>query len=321
MTGQPAGVSVLIPVRNAEAYLGETLDSVVRQTAVPREVLVVDDGSTDTSRAIAERYGARVTVVDNVGRGASAARTLAGRLARGAYLQFLDADDLLRPDALERRVTALEQSGADLAISDWQRLERRDGRWVSGRIESGDLASRTPPWDLRVFEGFWAPPAAVLYRREACERVGVWHEGLPVIQDARFLMDILRAGSRPAHVAGVGADYRQHTDGSLSTSNPVGFWRDVFANARELETMWRAAGRLDPEHRRALADVYGICARVAVGRDRQLFADSCGALRPFAQDHPSRFGRAAAWLSEWCGVGVARTVLRVAYRPQARRPQ
>ncbi|MCC7007753.1 MAG: glycosyltransferase family 2 protein [Acidobacteria bacterium] len=318
MTAVRREVSVLIPVRNGEPFLAETIEAALAQTLPPLEVIVVDDGSTDGSREVAVRFAPRVSVVSNTaGRGASAARTCASRLARGAYFQYVDADDLLHPHALEARVSALEATGAAVAISDWRRLVPSERGWCASKTEVGDLASLAPPWDLRVFEGFWAPPAAILYRRSVFEAVGQWHDGLPVIQDARFLFDAVRHGARPVHVHGVGADYRQHGAGSLSSASASRFWGDVYRNALEVETMWRETNELDAPHRRALADAYALCARTSVAADQELFAQSCAALRRFADHHRSRFGRAAAALSGWFGASVARTVLNAARRREA----
>src|SRR5262245_16536505 len=118
-----ASVSVLIPCRNAETWLGETIASALNQTLQPTEVIVVDDRSSDRSREIATSFGAPVRVISNTGSGASAARNLASDVAEGDFYQFLDADDLLEPHALASRTQVLASSDADVAISDWQRLK------------------------------------------------------------------------------------------------------------------------------------------------------------------------------------------------------
>jgi len=305
----PASVSILIPCFNASRYLGETLESALRQTLPANEIVVVDDHSTDDSRTIAKNFGSRVAVLENPGRGASAARNYATLHSRGEFLQFLDADDLLEPSALTSRVEALQRAGADVAVSGWQRLEPAGGAWSPGKIESGWLPDGRPPGDLDIFRGFWAPPAAILYRRALCERIGGWRETLPVIQDARFLLDAARVGGKFVHVPGVGARYRQHADGSLSTANPARFWRDVLQNSREVEQLWHSAGRLDAGRRDALAGAYGHSARVGFVHDRELFASASAEVRRFAPTSPSRFLRTATVLSRLAGYRAARTVL------------
>jgi glycosyltransferase involved in cell wall biosynthesis len=308
MSAAPA-VSVLIPCRNAERYLAATLESVRQQTWVPSEVILVDDGSTDRSSAIALSYAGFVTVVRNPGRGASAARNHATRLARGEFLQYLDADDLLEPHALASRVSGLEQAGADVAISDWQRLIEQSSGWQSAKIESGRMAAEAGPLDLQVFRGFWAPPAAILYRRSLVQRIGDWRESLPVIQDARFLLDAARVGGKFAHVPGVGASYRQHAQASLSTGSTARFWRDVLQNTREVEKLWRDAGRFDPIYRAAIADSYGLSTRIGFVHERGLFLSARAELGRFPEHTPSSFLRVALLLARLIGYRPARFLL------------
>jgi glycosyltransferase involved in cell wall biosynthesis len=304
----PASVSVLIPCRNAERYIEETLASALAQTRPATEIIVVDDGSTDRSRELIARLGPAVTVVANVGRGASAARNHATSLARGEFLQYLDADDLLEPHALESRTDGLVSAGADVAVSDWQRLIERGHEWVAGRVESGAPAGGDEPTDLKVFRGFWAPPAAILYRRSLCAQIGGWHEGMPVIQDARCLFDAAARSPRFVHVRGVGARYRQHTGNSLSSRSSVAFWSDVLRNSREVEQVWRQGGQMDAAHLDAVAGAYAHCALVGFSADRALFDASCLELDRFPEHRPRKALRLAMMLHRVIGYGAARAV-------------
>ena len=304
-----AAVSVLIPCRNAAAYLADTLASVLNQTLPPSEVIVVDDGSTDGSRDIVAGYGGAVTLLFNPGRGASAARNHASSAAHGEFLQFLDADDLLEPGALEARVAALQQSNADVAISNWCRIADESGLWRVTSTESGNLPSADLPADVQIMRGFWAPPAAILYRRTICERIGGWRETLPVIQDARFLLDAARVGGRFVHVNRVGARYRQHVSGSLSTSNSPQFWGDVLRNAREVEGLWRASGRHSAVYLEALGKTYDHCARAALPMDQHLFTEALDALSRLGWHAATRRVRAARLMNLVFGYRLTRAVL------------
>ena len=308
MSTAPA-VSVLVPCLNAERFLAATLESVRRQTLTPIEVILVDDGSTDRSPEIAAAHAGFVTVVRNPGRGASAARNHATQLSHGDYLQYLDADDLLEPHALASRVSELDQAGADVAISDWQRLVEQDGTWQPAKVESGRMPNDAEPPDLQVFRGFWAPPAAILYRRSIVRQIGDWRESLPVIQDARFLLDAARLGGKFVPVPGVGALYRQHARGSLSTRNVTRFWCDILQNTREVEQLWRDAGRFDAIHRRAIADAYGLSTRIGFVQERALFAAARAELARFPEQRPSRFLKVALILARMTGYRPARLLL------------
>lgn len=99
-----ATVSVVIPAFNAESFLGEALDSVLGQTARPTEVIVVDDGSTDGTRALVRRYSDAVRLVTQDNGGAARARNVGARQATGEWLAFLDADDVWLPEKLEKQL-------------------------------------------------------------------------------------------------------------------------------------------------------------------------------------------------------------------------
>src|SRR6476660_3095578 len=112
---RPGLVSVVVPCYNAERFLAETLQSAFIQTYPEIEVIVLDDGSTDGTADLIRSYGDRVRAEFGPNRGASAARNRGTALALGEFIQYLDCDDLLTPDALERRVDVLKKSGADVA--------------------------------------------------------------------------------------------------------------------------------------------------------------------------------------------------------------
>ena len=98
-------ISIIIPVYNAEEYLDRCLESVLEQSFTSFEVILVDDGSTDSSPLICDRYSAtdpRFRTVHKENGGVSSARNAGMDLAKGEYLMFLDSDDALLPDALER---------------------------------------------------------------------------------------------------------------------------------------------------------------------------------------------------------------------------
>ena len=174
-------VSVIIPCHNAEAWLGETLDSVAIQRDVACEVIVVDDGSTDASARVAESIGGRgIRVIRQEQQGVGAARNTGTAIARGAFLQYLDADDVLAPGAVRARVTALHTSGADVAYSDWVRWERQtDGTFEVGRFVTRKLGARP---EIEMLRDAWWPPGALLYRRSFVDRIRSGDLGmLPVI--------------------------------------------------------------------------------------------------------------------------------------------
>lgn len=112
-------VSVIVPVYNVAPYLTRCLDSILSQTDQNIEVLLIDDGSTDGSGEICDRFGARdarVRVFHQENRGVSAARNLGLDQCTGDYVAFVDSDDWIEAEMFREMVQAMEDSGADLAV-------------------------------------------------------------------------------------------------------------------------------------------------------------------------------------------------------------
>lgn len=103
-------ISVVIPCYNAEAFLKETLESIFEQTITPREIILIDDGSTDASVEIAAGYGDRVCVIQQPNQGESVARNRGIDQACGEWIALLDADDLWEPTKLEKQIQIIERS-------------------------------------------------------------------------------------------------------------------------------------------------------------------------------------------------------------------
>ena len=137
-------VSIIVPVYNAELTIGRCVESILNQDYTDFELLLVDDGSPDNSGAICDAYAARdsrVRVFHQENSGVSASRNLALDRAQGTYLQFLDSDDWITPDATSSLVRAAEANRCDLVIADFYRVI---GERVSrkGDIEEDSVLTR-----------------------------------------------------------------------------------------------------------------------------------------------------------------------------------
>ncbi len=112
-------ISIIVPIYNVEAYLPACLDSLLRQTLQDIEIICVNDGSPDNSAAIVRRYmqtDPRILLIEQPNNGLSGARNTGLHHAKGKYIQFLDADDLLLPNKLEMQVAQIEQQQADVCV-------------------------------------------------------------------------------------------------------------------------------------------------------------------------------------------------------------
>jgi glycosyltransferase involved in cell wall biosynthesis len=155
-------ISVMIPVYNGEAYLGEAIDSVLQQSYRPTEIIVVDDGSTDGTANVALGFGDQIRYEQQSRAGNGAARNRAVQLAAGDLFAFLDADDRFVPGALERLARVLEEDQSLQAVYGHVR------EFVSPDIDTDALVRLRAP--IARIAG--CLPTNMLMRRDAFLRVG-----------------------------------------------------------------------------------------------------------------------------------------------------
>ena len=303
-------VSVVIPCYNAAKFLEKTVNSVFSQTYSDYELILIDDGSTDNTAEIINSYGGKVRAKFTPNRGASSARNLGTSLATGEFIQYLDADDLLLPNALEKRITALQQTGADVAYSDWQKLEEKDNDdFALGEIVSRKIEDINENSEIAIFTNFWCPPASLMYRKAIVDKIGAWNESLPIIQDARFLLDAALTGARFVYVSGVSAYYRVHKKASLSKRNRSAFAKDCFNNACQVEDFWhKKGGNLNLEQIKALIQVYGGVARFFYEYDRPLFFDIMKKIYSLDPNYVPSHPKSLHWLSKCFGYETAEAI-------------
>ena len=158
-------VSVIIPVYNAEKYIENCLKSVVNQTYSQIEVIIVDDGSTDASASICGKFleDERVSLYSQKNQGVSSARNEGMKHAKGEFLLFVDADDELKVNMIERLVQLIGNSGADIAICG-----------IELRSEAGNVLSAQMPVVSGVLDGKEA--LAALLKDDLRIRSGTWNK-------------------------------------------------------------------------------------------------------------------------------------------------
>jgi len=188
-------VSVIVPTHDRLPMLHDAIDSVLAQTYRDFEIIVVDDGSDDgTAEKIAARYGSAVRVVAQARRGVAAARNLGVQYSRGAYLAFLDSDDMWRPRKLEIQMGFM-QTEARSRICQTEEIWIRNGVRVNPkkkhRKPSGDVFR--PSLELCLVS-----PSAALMTRELFERTGGFDESFPVCEDYDLWLRI--AVEHPVHL-------------------------------------------------------------------------------------------------------------------------
>lgn len=202
-------VSVIVPAYNVERYLRDAAGSVLGQTWNPLELIIVDDGSTDETAALAERIAAddgRVRVIHKPNGGLSSARNAGLAVARGGLLCFLDADDVLLPDKIERQAAFLDMfPGCDLVYSDHYLADEG--------LTPVLLLSKRPPMPIEELLSFrnWFAPFSPLMRSSLAARVGTFDEELTSSEDWDYWIRACHAG-KLSYLPGPAGVYRTHPD-------------------------------------------------------------------------------------------------------------
>ncbi|HZV37897.1 MAG TPA: glycosyltransferase family A protein [Pseudoxanthomonas sp.] len=235
-------VSIIIPAYDAAAYVAEAVQSALAQTWPDKEVIVVDDGSSDATAAIAGSI-AGATCLRQANAGVSHARNTGVRHSSGDLVAFLDADDVWHPGKLEAQVRLLERyPDCDLVYANFVEVP-------------GALAPRGWPGDeglpphLRTTElesSFLHPffgTSTVVVRRSAFDRVGGFDETLPYAEDVDFFLKVLVERPATAMVEAA-VVYKRDVQGSLSHDSASGYakllevYRRLFATHPALETRY-----------------------------------------------------------------------------------
>jgi len=254
--GQDPLVSVVIPCYNGEAYLKEAIESALMQTYQPVEIIVVDDGSTDSSPEIVQKFPVRYIRQQN--RGLTESRNRGVRESRGTYIVFLDADDRLKPEAIETGLGILaEHPECAMTVGDHVFLSA-DGSQAAVSRKDCLLDSH---YEALLKSNFIEMISSVLFRRSVLEELGGFDTGLRVAEDYELYLRIARDYPICCHPAVV-AEYRLHLG---NTSHDSGLMltmtlqvlrsqaRYVRGDARRLFAFLEGVGRWREKYGRQLA--------------------------------------------------------------------
>jgi glycosyltransferase involved in cell wall biosynthesis len=226
-------VSVIVPCYNQAHFLAEAIESVLVQSYEAVEVIVIDDGSTDNTEAVALNY-AGVRCVRQENRGLAAARNRGLDEARGDLLVFLDADDLLLPEAIAVGVGALDRHPECMAAYGYSEFLMTDGSPAPAPHRSradGDL------YEVVLAGCPIIAPGSVLYRRSLFESIGVFDGTISPAADYDIYYRMTRR--HPVHCHGqVVAVYRRH-GGNMTTQSRKMLDANLVAIRRQRRYVWR----------------------------------------------------------------------------------
>jgi glycosyltransferase involved in cell wall biosynthesis len=213
-------ISILVPAYNAEEFIADSIRSAIVQTWPRKEVIVVDDGSTDGTADVARRFASKeVAVVSKQNEGAAATRNHAFALSQGDYIQWLDADDLLAPDKIERQLAALREGDSKwtLLSSSWGHFRYRT---ESARFVPTSLWEDLTPleWLIRKMGGDdpHMQTATWLTSRELAEAVGPWDTRLHFDDDGEYFSRAVLSSKGTRFVPEARVYYRETSSGRVS---------------------------------------------------------------------------------------------------------
>lgn len=216
-------VSIIIPLYNAEPFIEETVQSALNQTWQNKEIIIVDDGSTDNSLSIAKSLeGNQVKVLSQPNKGASAARNYGFKESSGEYIQFLDADDLLDSKKIELQLQVLNKTHKCIAFGRCIHFFGADGDFkkIEQKHPQLNYEEDNTEFIKKLYGAFPEIPGSMievhswLTPRNVIEKAGYWNEELSVDDDGEYFLRVLLASEKVYHVNPAICYYRKNKSAS-----------------------------------------------------------------------------------------------------------
>lgn len=239
-------VSVIVPVYNAEKYLAQCVDSILAQTFHDIEVILVDDGSTDSSPALCDAYAekdSRVKVIHKANGRAASARNAGMKIAQGNYIAFVDSDDWIAPEMYEKMLG----TNADVVLCDYVRFQgEQEFPFTQPNIREGFYDKeqlRAEVYPHLVMDGLEYPITisnwALLIRKEIIVKNRLsYREDIHISEDAPFGSEVLYCASSFAYLKGQRFYHYRITEGSASKTYKAWWWDSSLKINEETENFF-----------------------------------------------------------------------------------
>lgn len=260
-------VSIIIPVYNAESFARQALQSALAQTYSNIEVIVVNDGSTDRSpEVISEFNDPRIRFIQQRNRGGSAARNAGIERAKGEYIKFLDADDVLLHEAIERQVEQSKKLNEnEIVFGDFNFINLEDAiTAVNVFEETEDLTAEPETFFLSKWKILISCP---LHRKEYLERIGGFDEKLSYGQESDLHFRLALNGVKFKYQAIPIFNYRSHCENSRISSIRIRkkreMWVMIYSLDKKIKLLEEKNGSLNPAQQDYFARSYFGLARKA----------------------------------------------------------
>ncbi len=213
-------VSIIIPCYNSESFVADAIQCSLDQTYQSCEIIVIDDGSTDRSSEIIESFGERIQHVSSSNKGGCSARNLGFEKAMGSFIQFLDSDDLMAPDKIEKQLATIESHPNWISTCPYVDFENSLNE-VDASIDRSPLTDSSDPLDwiierISTHSSKSSVAHSFLTPRELIRRAGPWNENLKINQDGEFFARVLLQAEEIRFEANTQVYYRRHRNPSVS---------------------------------------------------------------------------------------------------------
>ena len=239
---QSVKVSVIMPAYNSEVYIRESIDSVLAQTFADFELIVVDDGSTDTTAAIAESYSdSRIRLIRQPNRGVSVARNTGLEASQGQFITFLDSDDLYYPDFLKTLHRLIQSNQTEMSFSNYSEsdraedMQKTDVNKIRCFIKSKLLGTRILTSDSQI-DGLPVHINSVMISKKLIEQYHLrFIPGVRMYEDGNFLFKAFLAARKIYGTCVCLEHYRRHPGSASFTLQGVKEATPVDLRENELE--------------------------------------------------------------------------------------
>ena len=271
-------VSILIPCFDAEQWIAQAIQSALEQTWPEKEVIVVDDGSSDRSLEIIQSFGSQVQWETRINSGGNRARNRLLDLSRGEWLQYLDADDYLLPSKVELQMDCVRQHPeADLIFSEVM----KDVLTANGQSEVKSNPIPDPFADPWIALARWYLPqtGGQLWKRSSLIEVGGWNVDQPCCQENELYGRLLAHNKKFVYCPSKGAVYREWHDNTVSRREPLRVFRERVKILRKAEAHLNKTGQMTAPRRAALNQARFEIARVVWPMDRAMARELHGIIR------------------------------------------
>lgn len=301
-------VSICIPCYNAALYINKTIESIIKQTYPNIEIIIVDDGSTDNSVLVIlkqiETSHISINLIKQENKGQCYAANVAFKSAKGEYIKFLDADDLINETHIELQVLALEKTKNCIAAGQVKRFYNNN---IENSLEEklANWANLTPIDWLLIDNGKglgMMQCAMFLIPRSILDKTGLWNEALSLINDFEFFPRVLLAADEILFTEEAKVYYRSGTINSLSNILSVKALKSAFESLR-LTTAKILAIEDSERSRQILGNYWSLWAYHFYPKTQDLFEEANNQIitltgKKFKPNH-SGFSQTIAFILGW----------------------